>query len=241
MILNIVLISMIVEQYRAEQRLRLDPTTAAMYGAGQNMAESTETATALRRIVLFGDSRILQWTSFPKPTGVEVLNRGVRSETTAQALVRLDRDVLDLQPDLVVIQIGVNDLKTIGVLPDQADQIELDCVTNIESIIKQITDSRCDVLLLTIFPTGTVPLHRKLIWSDRTIDAIDRVNNQLLWMDSPHVHVLDCDTILRKGRRIRSEFAIDALHLSKPGYVALNNKVEPLAGTLLERNTQSSK
>lgn len=42
--------------------------------------------------------------------GRPVVNRGIRGETTAEALVRLDRDVLSLSPSVVLICLGGNDL-----------------------------------------------------------------------------------------------------------------------------------
>lgn len=43
---------------------------------------------------------------FPQLT---VVNRGVRGNTTAMALERFESDVLSLNPDLVIIQFGIND------------------------------------------------------------------------------------------------------------------------------------
>jgi lysophospholipase L1-like esterase len=45
---------------------------------------------------------------FPGAT-IEVLNRGVGGETVAANLARFQRDVLALQPDLVIWQVGTND------------------------------------------------------------------------------------------------------------------------------------
>jgi lysophospholipase L1-like esterase len=42
-------------------------------------------------------------------TKIEVVNAGIGGETVALNLARLDRDVLALQPDLVIWQVGTND------------------------------------------------------------------------------------------------------------------------------------
>ena len=54
-----------------------------------------------------------------KLIGKPVLNAGVPGDTTARALIRLDRDVLSKNPDLVLITLGGNDLKN-GVSKDVA-------------------------------------------------------------------------------------------------------------------------
>ena len=41
--------------------------------------------------------------------GVEIVNRGIPGNTTAQGLARLDKDVLSLKPSLVIVELGGND------------------------------------------------------------------------------------------------------------------------------------
>lgn len=217
---NVFLFDELIDQYRSEQQLRLDPTSAARFEpANRQLAPLAE---GEGRVVLFGDSRIQQWSSFPKPKGCQVVNRGRGDETTAQGLLRMDRDVLALAPDLVVIQFGINDLKGIGVLPGKAKWIEQRCLANLCFMVETLRDARIDVLLLTIFPVGRPSPSRYPVWSDQTIDAVDRVNRELLKLAGPGVTVLDCDPLLRGDRRIHPEFAIDHLHLNQVGYDELN-------------------
>ncbi len=72
-----------------------------------------------KRIVFFGDSRIAEWTQ-PKITEYELLNRGIGGQTSAQILMRYDAHVMPLAPDIILIQAGINDLKTIPLFPDSA-------------------------------------------------------------------------------------------------------------------------
>ena len=64
-----------------------------------------------KRIVCFGDS--ITEAGFPQALetllGVETINAGVGGNTTSDALHRLQKDVLDAKPDVVVIQFGTND------------------------------------------------------------------------------------------------------------------------------------
>src|ERR1700731_2021486 len=62
------------------------------------------------RVVFFGDSITDMWhldESFP---GKPYLNRGIGGQTTPQMLVRFREDVIDLQPKVVVILAGTNDI-----------------------------------------------------------------------------------------------------------------------------------
>ncbi len=69
-------------------------------------------------IVAFGDSLTAGSGSSPgrdypsvlaQRLGLPVINRGVPGDTTAQALARLERDVLALEPGLVIVILGGND------------------------------------------------------------------------------------------------------------------------------------
>lgn len=63
------------------------------------------------RVVFLGDSITQSWNlADVELAGVEVLNRGISGQTTAQMLVRFRHDVVDLQPAAVHILAGTNDL-----------------------------------------------------------------------------------------------------------------------------------
>jgi len=62
------------------------------------------------RVVFFGDSITDMWKledSFP---GQPYVNRGIGGQTTPQMLVRFRQDVIDLQPKVVVMLAGTNDI-----------------------------------------------------------------------------------------------------------------------------------
>src|SRR4051812_33621790 len=67
------------------------------------------------RIVCFGDS--ITRAGYPQRLakrlggGIDVVNAGVNGNTTTMALRRIQRDVLDARPDLVVIFFGTNDCR----------------------------------------------------------------------------------------------------------------------------------
>jgi lysophospholipase L1-like esterase len=63
-----------------------------------------------RRVVFMGDSITDGWrleTSFP---GKPYVNRGISGQTTAQMLVRMYPDVIDLKPAAMVVLAGTNDI-----------------------------------------------------------------------------------------------------------------------------------
>lgn len=122
------------------------PPTAALTPA------PTATAEAPLRLVVLGDS-ITAWGSWPaavdaaSPHLVLVHNAGVAGNTTAQMLVRLDRDVLAYQPDVVVLMGGTND-RCLRSQPATVTQ----AAANLRAIIERLHAAGVVVVLMTIPP-----------------------------------------------------------------------------------------
>jgi len=106
-----------------------------------------------RTIVVFGDSIVegyQQPEGWPEMIGKElslrypgasVVNAGVSGDTAARGLARLERDVLRLQPDLVLVSFGLNDMK---------NQVPVDrFISGLNSIVVRLEETGSDVVLLT--------------------------------------------------------------------------------------------
>ena len=223
------------KEYRGGQRLRLTPVDREHFETANH---ALEPAGDRPRVILFGDSRIHQWIPSPAVQGAQVVNRGIGGETTAQCLLRLDRDVLALNPDVVVLQLGINDLKTIGLFPDREDEIVADCRRNLREIVRRVEEAGARPVVLTIFPVGQVGWLRSPFWSAKTEQAIDSINHEIVGQADLGLSVVDCDEIFRSGGRMDQAFSRDTLHLNRRGYKALNDRVVPILQKFLP--TQSA-
>jgi lysophospholipase L1-like esterase len=137
-------------------------------------------------------------------------------------LLRLDRDAIALEPSLVFLEVGANDLKSIGVLPDRAEEIEERLRTNVLAIIDRLTSSGIPVVVSTTYPFGDVSLRRRPFWSDRIVEAREELNRELRRLRRPGVTAFDADEVLSSGGRMKPEYQIDELHLNASAYRALN-------------------
>ena len=210
---NVGLALLVKKLYVADNALRLDPLQLNLY-ANVNTASKNKT-----RIVFFGDSRALSWPT-PELDNIEFINRGIGQQTSSQIQLRFDQHVKPLQADWVVLQLCVNDLKAIALLPQQRDNIIQQCKNNLQHIVSQARQQGSKVLLTTVFPLGTVPLERLPFWSDEVADAIDIVNDFIKTLQSDHVWVLDTYQLLVSDtpQLIRKEYSRDLLHLNAEGY-----------------------
>lgn len=221
------------EFYAREAEVRMTPINFRYAEANQKLITAGKSKP---RIVIFGESRCGMWLPY-HPTNwgnAEIVNRGIGGETTPQILGRLESDVLELKADLVVLQMGDNDLKTMAVLPGTREKTIESTYENIVMIAKTLSDHGIQVVITTIFPPAQAELLRKPLWSDEVNESIDIVNQRLLEFSYPGVVTVDCDSILRDGQYIKPEYSLDTLHLTAEGYAALNQGLEPIMRPLVE-------
>jgi len=80
----------------------------ARYGAANAVLKPP--APGENRVVFFGDSITDDWNLAESFPGKPYINRGISGQTTSQMLVRFRQDVINLQPRVVVMLAGTNDI-----------------------------------------------------------------------------------------------------------------------------------
>jgi lysophospholipase L1-like esterase len=207
------------QYYLQLNETRLDPLGLSSYSPNtlQNAVDPDKAI-----VVFFGDSRAADW----PPSDLarfEFVNRGIGVQTSAQALQRFGYHVRPLHPQIVLVQVGINDLKAIALFSERKEAIIANCQENIRHIVAQSVDGGAIVVLTTVFPVGEVPLERQPFWSPDVAKAIGEVNTFIRSLEAQDVIVLDAYSILaNESGMMRDEYAQDMLHLSAAGYAALN-------------------
>ncbi|MCB0065319.1 MAG: hypothetical protein KDE19_24510 [Caldilineaceae bacterium] len=208
--------------YLQLNQTRIDPMGMAVYRTEMASIESKRTETL--RVLFYGDSRAYMW---PAPSAqlpqIEFVNRGIGGQTTAQILARFDAHASSLQPDLVILQAGINDLKTIPLFPDRRDEIVENCKKNLAAMVQRTTEQGATVMVTTIFPTANPSLVRRPFWSNEVDEAIVEVNAYLATLVGQQILLFDSAAQLAGADgRIRSDYSHDLLHLNDAGYAVLN-------------------
>lgn len=228
---NLLLYRTVVSQYRDLLSMHLDPIGERHF---QQVGEkNAKPAAGMSRVLFIGDSSIEQWEELPLLTNCQTINHGVGGDTSAQVRLRLERDVLNLQPDIVVIEAGSNDLKTIGVFPDRERVLIENCKQNLNETVAGLRKRGVHVVLLTIFPVGPVELSKRPVWSDATLTAIAEVNQYIRGLHGERLTVVDCDPVLATEGRLHPAYAQDMWHLTPAGYQALNEATKPVLESVL--------
>jgi len=158
-----------------------------------------------------------------------VINRGVGGQTTAQIIARFDEDVSSLQPDVLIIQAGINDLKANGLFPERRNEIVATCKKNLAAMAQRATAQGATVILTTVFPTAQPSLLRRPFWSDAVGTAIVEVNEYSKTLVTEQLLLFDSAAILAgENGAIRPDYSDDLLHLNQEGYRALNHALTEL-------------
>lgn len=208
--------------YLELNQTRLDPLGLSYYVNLQQLPD----VDAKIRVVFFGDSRSASWIA-PQIDGYGFINRGVGSQTSMQTIGRFAEHLGFLQDgDAIVIQVGINDLKTLALFPERRQSIVANCKKNIQAIVEASRKKGATVIMTTIFPVGKVPLERQPFSSDEIDRAIGEVNAYISTLAEDEVIVFDAFSLLGDSQgMLQHQYAKDELHLNERGYEILNDKL----------------
>jgi lysophospholipase L1-like esterase len=176
------------------------------------------------RVVFFGDSIIEGWMHdapafFP---GKAYVNRGIAGQTTAQMLLRFRADVIALEPAVVVILAGTNDVAGYAG-PVTVDEIQGNLATMAE--LAKIHGVR--VVLSSVLPVSDesrVPAGTRLLRSRKRPPATLRAINDGLaaWAARNGCVFLDYHAAMADARgMLRPELTKDGVHPNAAGYAAM--------------------
>ncbi|PYV50609.1 MAG: capsular biosynthesis protein [Acidobacteria bacterium] len=183
------------------------------------------------RIVFFGDSITDIWKldeSFP---GKPYINRGIGGQTTSQMLVRFRQDVINLQPKVVVILAGTNDIAG-NSGPISNEDIE----ANLASMAELARAHAIRMIFASILPVNNYTPVSQEFFASRPPERILALNswvkdycarNDLTYLDY-------FDAMLDDKGLLKRDLADDGLHPNKAGFAVM----APLAEKAIEKNLQ---
>jgi lysophospholipase L1-like esterase len=194
-----------------ETRLHNDWAFLAKYR--QANAQLSPPAAGENRVVFYGNSITEGWaplfaTQFP---GKPYIGRGISGQTTPQMLVRFRQDVIALQPKVVVILAGTNDIagntgpSTVGMIED-----------NLASMAELAKANGIRVVMSSILPVYDYPWRPGL----HPVPTIAAVNSWMRDYAASHGAVyLDYFTAMADERQgMKASLSGDGVHPNEAGY-----------------------
>jgi lysophospholipase L1-like esterase len=213
-------------------RTRLEPIDLNQFNDQKLPQENM----AVTKVLFFGDSRAAAWPNPEMGSFFVFINRGIDGHSSAQAAMRFEAHAIPVQPDVVVVQVGVNDLWRIPVFPDEKEAIIQACQENLTQIVEQSRAVGATLLLTTIFPVHDPPLLQRMYWSSDVYDGIDAVNETIRALAADDVLVLDAYEMLAdENGRLQKQYADDHLHINEAGYQLLNEALVDMLESINEQ------
>jgi lysophospholipase L1-like esterase len=174
-------------------------------------------------LVFFGDSITEGWGDHMQGMfdGVKVANRGIGGDTTRGMLVRLDEDVIALDPAGVVMLMGTNDLD------EKADAETI--AGNVKLIVDKLKahNPKIPIVLCEVMPSSAT--------KNRPAEKIKELNKALAaaMKDEPQVTMIDTWTLFADANGdAPKELFPDLLHPNNDGYVKWAAALRPALATL---------
>ena len=213
------------EQIASMQKLLADFPQLARYKAEN--AKLGPPTPGQQRVVFYGDSITDNWGRafgkfFPDKPWV---NRGISGQTTQQMVLRLDQDVIALQPEAVVILAVTNDIAG-NTGPETLDEIE----TNYRTMVQLALASHVRVVVASVLPASEFPWNKSV----DPRDEIKALNSWLQQFAQQHglVYVDYYSAMATPDAAMKPELAVDKyVHPNNAGYTVM----EPLARAAVER------
>ena len=181
-------------------------------------------ATANNRVVFMGNSITEGWVQM-RPDffdNRDYINRGIGGQTTPQMLLRFRQDVVDLNPKVVVILAGTNDIA------GNSGYISLEAIiSTIKSMAEIANANEIKVIISSILPAIDYPWKpgldpaSKIITINKALKVFSEENN-FIYLDYYSAMVDD------KGGLKVPEYttANDLVHPNKDGYLVMEKLAE---------------
>jgi lysophospholipase L1-like esterase len=188
------------------------------------------------RVVFFGDSITDIWHIDEYFPGKPYINRGIGGQTTPQMLVRYRQDVIDLQPKVVIILAGTNDIAG-NTGPMRLEDIESDYA----SLAELARVHNIKVIYCSVLPVHNYTPKAQDLFAQRSPEKILALNRWLQDYCATTANgcsYLDYFSALVDDKGLmKKDLADDGLHPNAAGYKIM----APLAEGAIEKALANSK
>ena len=182
-----------------------------------------------QRVVFMGDSITEEWSNlYPDYFDTKgYINRGIGGQTTPQMLIRFKPDVIDLEPDIVVILAGTNDIAG-NTGPSNVKMIS----DNIFSMAELARAHQIKVVLSSILPVFQYEWAKEIKDVPATIDSVN--DEMKLYVNDHGLVYLDYfSSMVDERKGLNKDYTYDGVHPNQDGYILMSSLAEKVLSRLL--------
>jgi lysophospholipase L1-like esterase len=217
-----------LDQYRASRIAMFTDDFGQLARYREADASLGPPAAGENRVVFFGDSITDIWKLDDYFPGKPYINRGIGGQTTPQMLVRFRQDVINLQPKVVIILAGTNDIAG-NTGPMRNEDIE----GNLASMVDLARAHDIRLVLCSIMPVHNYSERAKDFFAQRPQSRILALNEWIKDYSAKNniVYVDYFSALVDDKGMMKKDLADDGLHPNAAGYKV----VAPLAEAGIEK------
>ncbi|OCA67946.1 hypothetical protein BBI01_20895 [Chryseobacterium artocarpi] len=146
--------------------------------------------------------------------------RGISGQTTSQMLLRFQNDVVALQPKLVIINAGINDIaQNTGIYdPDFT-------FNNIKAMADIAQKNGIKVIITSVLPAAAFPWRKEITDAPQKVDALNKRLKQ--YADNNKLIFVDYNTAMRDSKGgMREGLSKDGIHPIPAGYAIMEPMIK---------------
>jgi lysophospholipase L1-like esterase len=222
-----------------ERELKQQKRTLRDYGGlnryGSENSELPPPANSVDRVIFFGDQITEYWNRgrdqfFP---GKAWLNRGIAAQTTDQMLIRFRQDVVGLQPKVVVILGGLNDIAGLHGAPSSEEMV----LDNLMSMTELAKASGIRVVLASLTPICNC--YSKSAVRERWQERINELNELIeKYCSRSGAVFLDYFDAMAEDGNLKKELTNDGTIPNNAGYAVMARLAEKAVVEALRRGVR---
>ncbi|MBC8376722.1 MAG: SGNH/GDSL hydrolase family protein [FCB group bacterium] len=183
------------------------------------------------RVVLMGNSIIEGWPKFYPEffESPQYIARGISGQTTPQMLLRFRQDVIDLEPDVVVILGGTNDIAG-NTGPMTLDEIQ----GYIVSMCELALANDISIILSSVLPAYEYPWKKEIQPAEQIVEL-----NKMLqaYARANGITYLDYFTPMADNKNgLKEKYTYDGVHPNKAGYMKMSKLLKQALKELNKRS-----
>jgi lysophospholipase L1-like esterase len=182
------------------------------------------------RIVFLGNSITESWKDkSPKLfSNISYVNRGISGQTTPQILKRLKSDAIDLQPTILIILAGINDIA------ENTGPITLkEIADNIKSMAEQAKSNGIEIILSSVLPAYDFPWNPGLNPAEKIITLNEIIKNYSQQNEILYLDYFSSMVDQRNG--LKDEYTYDGVHPNERGYELMTKLVTEAIEKILKQ------
>ena len=174
-----------------------------------------------KRVVFLGNSIFEGWLRLRPEffAGKPYYDRGISGQTTPQMLLRFYEDVLALDPEVMVLKAGINDIAQ-----NSGPYNPLQTLNNIKAIAQLARANGIKVILCSVLPASDFRWRPGLEPGDKVIALNNAIRD---FAKTESFYYLDLySSVVDDKKGMKAEYANDGVHPTVEGYKVLEPLVE---------------